>query len=362
LYDPYEPVVVSRLEHELAKISRKDMIHVMLCTYNMHGRPYSGEPLESWLAMPRNMRPDFIAIGFQEIVNLDVQSVIAADNSNRRTWEQVLSVEINKQYRKAFADRADGEYALVSSEQLVGVALLLFAHESLLPRLHNVQMVKYKTGLAGMAGNKGCVAAHMMLDDTSICIVAAHLAAGQGNVAERNSDFHTIRTGTRFRRGMHIDDHDYAFWLGDLNYRVDLPSDHARKLISQRQMQSLMMYDQLSLQMASGKVFRGYSEAEIHFPPTYKFDAGTDIYDTSEKMRVPSWTDRIMYRGKDVRVLSYYRDEIRLSDHKPVLAMMEFEVLSIDKGLRRQITRDLYAQRHKEEAGLTGSKTSKGSK
>ncbi|KAJ1648423.1 Inositol-1,4,5-trisphosphate 5-phosphatase 1 [Coemansia erecta] len=362
LYDPYESVVATQLERELLKISRRDMIHVMLCTYNMHGKPYSGEPLESWLAMPQDMRPDFVAIGFQEIVNLDVQSVIAADNSNRRVWEQALSAEINKQYRKAFAERADGEYALVSSEQLVGVALLLFAHESLLPRLHNVQMVKYKTGLAGMAGNKGCVAAHMMLDDTSICIVVAHLAAGQSNVAERNSDFHTIRTGTRFRRGMHIDDHDYAFWLGDLNYRIDLPSDQARKLVSAKQVQSLMMYDQLSLQMASGKVFRGYSEAEIHFAPTYKFDTGTDIYDTSEKMRVPSWTDRIMYRGKDVHVLSYYRDEIRLSDHKPVLAIMKFEVLSIDKALKRQITRNLYAQRHNDQAVLTKSKASNGSK
>ncbi|KAJ2233189.1 Inositol-1,4,5-trisphosphate 5-phosphatase 1 [Coemansia sp. RSA 485] len=362
LYDPYESVVASQLEQELAKISRKDMIHVMLCTYNMHGKPYSGGPLGSWLAMPRNMRPDFIAIGFQEIVNLDVQSVIAADNSNRRTWEQVLSAEINKQYRKAFADKADGEYALVSSEQLVGVALLFFAHDSLLPRLHNVQMVKYKTGLAGMAGNKGCVAAHIMLDDTSICIVAAHLAAGQSNVAERNSDFHTIRMGTRFRRGMHIDDHDYAFWLGDLNYRIDLPSEQARKLVSQGQVQSLMMYDQLSLQMASGKVFRGYSEPEVNFAPTYKFDSGTDIYDTSEKMRVPSWTDRIMYRGKDVNVLSYYRDEIRLSDHKPVLAMMKFEVLSIDKALKRQITRNLYAQRHKNQAAMTNSWAGNGTK
>ncbi|PIA15008.1 DNase I-like protein [Coemansia reversa NRRL 1564] len=355
LYDPYEHIIAPQLEQELQRIGRKDTIQVMLCTYNLHGCPYRGEALGTWLAMPRDIRPDFIAIGFQEVVNLDVQSVIAADTANRRVWEQVLTKEINNQYKKSFGNRVDGEYALVSSEQLVGVALLFFAHDSALPRIHNVQMVKHKTGLAGMAGNKGCVAIHMMFDDTSICIVSAHLAAGTTNVNERNSDFHTIRSGTRFRRGRHIDDHDFTFWLGDLNYRVNLPNDQARVLVAQNQLRSLLMYDQLRLQMAAGKVFGGYSEADISFAPTYKYDSGTSNYDTSEKMRVPSWTDRIMHRGNRVRVLAYYRDEVCFSDHKPVLAMMQFDVMSVDKTHKRQIIRKLYSRLHEVDAVTAGS-------
>lgn len=38
-----------------------------------------------------------------------------------------------------------------------------------------------------------------------------------------------------------------------------------------------------------------FSEANILFLPTYKFDIGTEIYDTIKK-RVPSYTDRILYR------------------------------------------------------------------
>jgi hypothetical protein len=41
-----------------------------------------------------------------------------------------------------------------------------------------------------------------------------------------------------------------------------------------------------------------FSEGKINFPPTYKFDKGTLIYDTSKKKRTPSWTDRIIWRDK----------------------------------------------------------------
>ncbi|KAJ2155986.1 Inositol-1,4,5-trisphosphate 5-phosphatase 1 [Coemansia sp. RSA 552] len=357
LYDPYHDIIVPQLERELQRIGRRDTIHVMLCTYNLHGCPYRGEPLGTWLAMKGDRRPDFVAVGFQEVVNLDVQSVISADTANRRAWEQVLTGEINAQYGKAFGEQAEGEYALVSSEQLVGVALLFFAHDSALPRIHNLQMVKYKTGLVGMAGNKGCVAMHMMFDDTSICILSAHLAAGTNNVNERNADYQTIASGARFQRGRYIDHHDFVFWLGDLNYRTNLPNDQARKLVAQGQLRSMLMYDQLSMQMAANKVFGGYSEADIRFAPTYKFDRGTTTYDTSEKMRIPSWTDRILFKGRrKIDVLDYYRDEITFSDHKPVLGIMRFDVVSIDKTHRRQIIRDLYAKVHEtEETMAAGS-------
>ena len=34
------------------------------------------------------------------------------------------------------------------------------------------------------------------------------------------------------------------------------------------------------------------------FPPTYKFDAGSDRYDTSRKKRSPAWTDRVLFAYK----------------------------------------------------------------
>ena len=40
----------------------------------------------------------------------------------------------------------------------------------------------------------------------------------------------------------------------------------------------------------AGNVFQGFSEQPINFPPTYKFDLNSDLYDSSEKKRTPSWT------------------------------------------------------------------------
>lgn len=47
--------------------------------------------------------------------------------------------------------------------------------------------------------------------------------------------------------------------------------------------------------MDSRQAFVGYEEGPVLFRPTYKYDLGTDNYDTSEKMRIPAWTGRISY-------------------------------------------------------------------
>jgi synaptojanin len=36
--------------------------------------------------------------------------------------------------------------------------------------------------------------------------------------------------------------------------------------------------------------FVGFEEGPILFPPTYRYDVGTNNYDTSEKARIPAWT------------------------------------------------------------------------
>jgi synaptojanin len=92
-------------------------------------------------------------------------------------------------------------------------------------------------------------------------------------------------------------------------------------------------YEQLRHAMDTGVAFAGYTEGPLLFRPTYRYDAGTDYYDTSDKMRIPAWTgkqncnkmafdshfttDRILYHGTQLDLSVYSRSELRGSDHKP---------------------------------------------
>jgi hypothetical protein len=62
-------------------------------------------------------------------------------------------------------------------------------------------------------------------------------------------------------------------------------------------MEVLLSNDQLYHEMKLGRAFAGFWESLITFPPTFKYDVGTDRYDTA-KGRIPSWTDRILYTSR----------------------------------------------------------------
>jgi len=79
-------------------------------------------------------------------------------------------------------------------------------------------------------------------------------------------------------------------WLADTNYRIDLDNASVRAYAEDDALDMLLAADQLSYAMTTGTAFSGYIEGQILFRPTYRYDVGTDNYDTSEKMRTPAWT------------------------------------------------------------------------
>ncbi|KAI3482523.1 hypothetical protein L1887_54828 [Cichorium endivia] len=96
-------------------------------------------------------------------------------------------------------------------------------------------------------------------------------------------------------REQSILEHDVVFHFGDLNFRLDLSHSEAHRLIRARQYTLLHRYDQLESLRTSGALFDDFLEAPLTFAPTYKFDLNTDRYDTSDKQRIPAWTDRILW-------------------------------------------------------------------
>ncbi|KAJ8473729.1 hypothetical protein ONZ45_g16188 [Pleurotus djamor] len=82
--------------------------------------------------------------------------------------------------------------------------------------------------------------------------------------------------------------------------------------------------------MDVGAAFEGYEEGPLLFPPTYRYDLGTNVYDTSEKARIPAWTDRVLFRGSHLDLSVYSRAELKGSDHRPVYAIFRCDVRVVD--------------------------------
>jgi len=90
-------------------------------------------------------------------------------------------------------------------------------------------------------------------------------------------------------------------------------------------------HDQLMSCIKQGQAFHKFIEPVITFPPTYKYDTDSDVYETQVK-RVPSFTDRILYRSKRLGhiVNSQYNcvPSIRTSDHRPVFALFKAQLMA----------------------------------
>jgi len=188
-------------------------------------------------------------------------------------------------------------------------------------------------------GNKGAVAIRFNLFGSSFCFVNAHLAAHRENNSQRNSDYHRIISKMQFRyspftsnaektsqRAARVLDHDYIFFLGDLNFRLNLNDEKLWMVysnISRKEWGNLIKYDQLNAAREEGACFTDFEEAIISFPPTFKYMPKTDDYATGDgKNRMPAWCDRILWKATEKHRVEqcFYKStsDVVNSDHKPV--------------------------------------------
>ncbi|BGP13847.1 Inositol-1,4,5-trisphosphate 5-phosphatase 1 [Rhodosporidiobolus nylandii] len=342
IHNPVHDLLRSQLRERQAEYTSYEMVSVWVGTYNLNGKPPGGESLLPWLFPVDEPDPAFLVVAFQEIVPLSPQQIMSTDPEKKRRWEQhILDTLASRSSEKK------SDYVFLRSGQLVGTALIVLVKKELAGEVRNVEAATKKTGLKGMAGNKGAVAIRLDFRSTSFCFLTAHLAAGHSNVEERNQDYFTIASGLHFSRGRTIDGHDNIVWAADTNYRISLPNEEARGLAEADAYSELYEADQLNLARRTRGVLPGYEEAAILFRPTYKYDNGTDTYDTSEKARIPAYTDRILYKGRgaDLDAFRYQRAELMASDHRPVYALFRARIRSVDEpkraALRKQLLQEL---------------------
>lgn len=104
------------------------------------------------------------------------------------------------------------------------------------------------------------------------------------------------------------------------------------------------------IQQEMGNVFKNFLEGDVTFAPTYKYDLFSEDYDTSEKCRAPAWTDRILWKRRKQApdtglpvdwspgtLVHYGRAELKQSDHRPVIAIVDIDIFQIDELRRSQV-------------------------
>lgn len=188
-------------------------------------------------AEPNGEDIDLYVLGLQEVI--DVSSMTEA-------VKPYTDPNPGKKWKKAVKRSLPRGYVKVAEQQLLGLLILIYASPQLAPSIGSVSTTSVGTGVMGYLGNKGAVAARIMLAETTkLCFVNCHLAAGADQTAlnRRIWDTSQILTRTRFAPvspdGEVVDsgeekigDEDIAFWFGDLNYRLDdIPGEDVRRLL-----------------------------------------------------------------------------------------------------------------------------------
>uniref|UniRef100_A0A7S0E3I7 Inositol polyphosphate-related phosphatase domain-containing protein n=2 Tax=Hanusia phi TaxID=3032 RepID=A0A7S0E3I7_9CRYP len=307
-------------------------LSVFVGTWNLGGGSCPNMSLASWLAPDQF---DIYAIGAQELEGRPGLSTA----SERPRWEAAMRSHMGKGYE------------LIGKHCLGTTHLMCFIRSDLLPHVSDVHHAHVITGFGRVVANKAGIGICFDVLSTSFLFVTAHFAAGtkKAAVKARNEDFFRIDSGlvplmcpivahrlnelkdssnSRTGRWSVSSLFDRVFWLGDFNYRVQTTYEDALAKIAQGKRAALLLNDELLEERENNRVFPSFQEASISFDPTYKFETWTDNYD-SVKKRVPSWTDRILFRtapGQEgsIEVKAYAAaSSILASDHKPIFAHFE---------------------------------------
>lgn len=361
-------------------------ISLRAMTWNLMGQSISSLKLGPLLGLP--VMSDIYVLAIQEFDTLGAKTLV----SNPAGLQELINVVL-------MALSESGEYFVVDTNQLLGIKLVIFAHSRLRGQISSTKKATTGTGLFGVWGNKGAAALWLTIGQdpmipgsgTEVVVADCHLSAGDTKdfVVRRRWEFaeiskkfrlsglapasetvifdsdaqvlddfqldedgfesetlkdddteeeQEIQSSSSVSESKSSESNPIVILLGDLNYRVTLDKDMVQDYSERGNYRTILVSDQLRQDIIDSRILSGFTEGAISFPPTYKYQIGSNKYDM--EARTPSYTDRIFYSKNDSRIsqLDYSSiSEYAISDHRPVVSRFELSIPMMDVEKRKTL-------------------------
>ena len=304
----------------------------MLCvTWNIAGIPNKNYIISDLFTKNvfynEKKSPDIVVVSIQEIVKLNFTNIlsITSNQDSVKIWTKIIKETLKKIYPKE-------QYIELKSLNLIGIYILILIKNELNNNIFLLDHNKTKTGMYGTLGNKGFFTISMKCNDKIISFGSGHFEAGQSKNEERiNTLIQLLNKPIKINEEESITfkNTDYCIILGDLNFRIEITYEKAISYIEEKNYDALYELDQFYINWKKNQMLKKYiCEKKINFDPTYKYEKESNEYAYDEdKIRVPAWTDRILFSKKEgIKMLSYdCIKTLRYSDHRPVVGAFEIE-------------------------------------
>jgi hypothetical protein len=270
------------------------------------------------------------------------------------TFSDALRGECRHHVNKAMSTCLGENYTKIVDVHVMQMRLHIYVRNVHAPHIHLPEHSSENVGIGHVLGNKGGQVAKFQLYGQSFGFVSCHLPAHEGekHALERDRAVADIMRGTKLMY-KHLDvasQFSHVFWMGDLNYRVNIKTipeyeldfekePHSKRtkkanhekewskvseLVAAEEFDVLHKADELSTRMADKKVFVGWSTQPPNFKPTFKVKKAYDL--AYNNKRVPSWCDRVLWKSLPgfasfiTPTLYESCPGYKTSDHKPVRA------------------------------------------
>ncbi|GAV52217.1 hypothetical protein ZYGR_0AG02080 [Zygosaccharomyces rouxii] len=321
------------LSHRRSQMSGRNW-KIALTTFNCgKSLPFDQPEVVSRIVgelLPQALDNDIYVIGLQEFVPIWQGSFASMVEPLLQSLSDRILENLNQQ--------SEREYSLVGFSNTGAIGLLVVADKKFVK--NQIVNCNYRCGYL-WSSLKGAVSLCCSLqregdEPETFTFICSHLAANKGESykQQRIEDYKAIMSTCQEQFRLTAFKEGHIFFMGDLNFRLegdqDLKTDYTNPEVIA---QFCKTRDELNICRERGLIFQNFQEANILFPPTYKYI--TYQADELNEKREPAWCDRILFKKypqQDHKVDAYVSirrsQSLQFSDHQPVHLAIQVPQLS----------------------------------